>query len=213
MLPQAGMAEPGVGVADRARWAAKTASRCERTVTYFSHLSVPERLLAILTVSSPLQYISAWLLSVASPWPELCVPHKSPILLVQQHLANLLLGSFSEWTGDVGELICQQALLALGGLYMRFELRFRAWDYLLLTLPFLGADDASRLADRFFQIRTCCLNPFFARRIRALIQSKSGSAFRSDWVKALLGAMWMAVLKPALCQRFVYFSQFRSRLG
>jgi hypothetical protein len=207
VLPQAEMAEPGFGVAGRAQWAAKTASRCERTVTYFSHLSVPERLLAILTVCSPLQYISAWLLSVASPWPELCVPHKSPILMVQQHLTNCLLGSFSNWTDDFGELICQQALLALGGLYLRFELRFLAWDYLLLSLPFLGADDAARLADNFFQVRKCCLNPFFASRIRKLIQSKSGSAVRTDWVKALLGATWMAVLNPALFRRYVYFSR------
>jgi hypothetical protein len=196
---QPGVAEPGVGVQDRARWAAKTASRCERTLTYFSCIDVSQRLLAIFTVSSTLQYISAWLLSVSSPWPELCVPAKSPVLLVQQHLANLLLGSPSPLSklDGVGEFICQQALLALGGLFMRFELSFLTWDYSLLTVPFLGSDEAARLANLFFQSQKCCLNPFFARRIRVWIESKSGSAIKTDWVKVLVGAEWMAILKLA----------------
>ena len=182
-----------MGAASRDHWVKTVSSRLQKSVAFFANSNSRAELIAMTSVASTTQYLSTWLMSDDKPLVSLASPLTSPLVLIQQYLGRLLEPNGCTPLADP-TILLHQALKTSSGLWMRIELRLQNWDYLLLTLPFMSRVEAVRIAQGFFKCKTCCLNPMFSRRVRALIDQEAEGLDDMRKAKALMGPVWQQVL-------------------
>jgi hypothetical protein len=109
------------------------------------------------------------------------VMNSSPVLLAQQYYsglaalcntsASVALQPVLAQDGCLRRELATMILRASASMHIRFTFRLQTWNFKLVCLPFQTSCEQRTIARAFFSANTCCLQPEFAGRVRAAIDS------------------------------------------
>ena len=82
-----------------------------------------------------------------------------------------MFGEYTAWPADMLLLVQSMLNICMGSIFRRFFVAFSGWPWQLCRLvdPMASNEMRRRVAGRFSDAKSCCLDEYFSRRLKALL--------------------------------------------